>query len=95
MFPKQEDAFKDYTVIGKVVLDKSVEEMQTYLQTGEFPASTSKKVDRTSSETTSNIPTSSWGTPTNVKTPWEASTQSRTPWEAPLSSEPKSPTRFF
>ena len=95
MFPKQEDAFKDYTVIGKVVSDKSAEEMQAYLQTGEFPDSTSKKVDRTSSETASNIPTSSWGTPTNVKTPWEASSQSRAPWEAPLSSEPKSPTRFF
>lgn len=97
MFPKLEDAFKDYNVIGRVILDKNADEMRSYVQTGDFPVNTVKK-EETRPETpiqSSTPSTNTWGTTTNTTTSWSTPAQTRAPWEAPVSNEPKSPSRFF
>ena len=37
MYPKNTEVFKDYTALGRIVLDKNYDEINTYLATGNFP----------------------------------------------------------
>lgn len=43
LYKKDEEAFKDYTAFGTVVMDKSAEEINQFMQTGEFPKRESNK----------------------------------------------------
>ena len=43
LFPKKTELFDGYSVVGRAVLDKSFADMQTYLQTGSFPANQTSK----------------------------------------------------
>lgn len=37
LYPKDESAFENYSVVGSIVMDKSFEELSEFITTGEFP----------------------------------------------------------
>ena len=37
LYPKDESAFENYSVVGSIVMDKSFEELSEFIATGEFP----------------------------------------------------------
>lgn len=90
-YPKIADAFKNYTACGTIVLDKTFEEISTYVATGTFPEA--KKNDTTSNIPNSNVP--------NVDTPRNGWTSSNTnayggyTTGAPSAEVPSRPTRYY
>ena len=45
MYPKNTEVFKDYTALGRIVLDKNYDEINTYLATGNFPQAANTAVN--------------------------------------------------
>ncbi len=41
-YPIPEDAFKDFKVLGRMVMDKNAEEILTFMRTGQFPENTAQ-----------------------------------------------------
>ena len=52
-YPIKADAFKNYSALGSIVLDKTKEEINTFISTGKFPEQGSQM---TMGDTTENIP---------------------------------------
>lgn len=89
-YPKVEDAFKNYTACGTVVLDKNYEEMSSFVVNGTFPDT--KKSDNSDNAEYSNNSSNTYAPNPNT---------SRAPWESPVhtattsSDAPTRPTRYY
>lgn len=46
-YPVDREAFNDYKACGRVVLDKTAEEIETFIQTGNFPSNQTKETQTT------------------------------------------------
>lgn len=85
-YPKNEEAFKNYTALGRVVLDKTFNEVSTFVSTGAFPKADSANDGASSSSAygSAGYGGASSSTPTNM------------PWEGGASSAPiNRPTRRY
>ena len=89
MYPKNLEVFKDYTALGKIVLDKNYNEINTYLATGNFPQAANNTAPSTNYVAQSNTsldcvedntPVPTMNSQTNVSTgqamPWQGNTTS-------------------
>lgn len=47
LYPKNTEVFKNYTALGKIVLDKNYNDIVTYLNTGNFPQVTNNTTNNT------------------------------------------------
>ena len=59
VYVKDEEAFKNYSSIGKSIMDKNAEELEVFVKTGSFPSSNNKSVSVSAGEFSSdhsNIP---------------------------------------
>lgn len=93
-YPKVVDAFKDYSVCGTLVLDKTFEEISSYLTSGEFP-NTQKDAPNTQAAQATNVnptvgtPRESW----NPNSPTAFDPQAYAPQNT--STTPNRPTRYY
>jgi len=68
LYPKKEELFKNYSVLGHVVSNKTAEEMNTFLSTGEFSAIQSKSENTSSSNNVSTESSTSSSTQNQTST---------------------------
>ena len=77
LYPKKEDLFEGFKVIGSIVMDKTFDELSSFVATGSFPSKTNEGVVSYSSQNSvPNFvpPTEAPAFGGNITAPWEAST---------------------
>lgn len=83
IYPNNEELFKGYKVLGGLVIDKNFDEVQYFVDNGEFPAV----------EKEEKKPVQSFGT---VKQTFvEKEVDDLPPWEAPVKEEPKAKASYY
>ena len=76
-FKKVDNLFEDYKALGRVVLDKTAQEITEYIQTGDFPQSAQNNQQ-------SKVPE----TPYNESTGWNQVSEEDNPWSTTNKPEP-------
>ena len=82
VYPNKAELFKGYKVFGGLVLDKSFDEIQHFVDNGEFPAVS--KEDKKPVQSVSTV----------KQTFVEKEVDDLPPWETPVKEEPKAKTFY-
>lgn len=88
-YPKLEDAFKDYTALGTIVMNKTYDEMSSFVANGSFP-DTQKPNNNHQADNTYNSSSSTYDPNMQVRGAWTPNSDADT-----TSGAPARPTRYY
>lgn len=92
IYPKVPNAFEGYDVVGKQVLNRSAQDMQYFLENGQFPERQSAS-NNTNNTHTTDLDVMIDDTPEIPNTP--TSTTTATPYNVPNTTTTQRPVRYY